>query len=81
MSDLDLLSISDVSAVLNRSVDTLRRWDKQGWLKPSVRMWDGTRLYKPDYIRHFHSLWSTGASPQDACSKIYEQYHQDAQSA
>ncbi|MBD2157317.1 MerR family DNA-binding transcriptional regulator [Leptolyngbya sp. FACHB-16] len=75
MSNTQLLAIGEVATALNRSIDTIRRWDRQNWLKPSVRRWDGTRLYRTDYIEHFRNLLNQGMSPQKALEQIYEQYH------
>lgn len=61
-----LWSIGEAAIALDRSIDTLRRWDKSGWLVPTMRMKDGTRLYDPAYIRQFHSLWTGGMSPREA---------------
>ncbi|WP_375539712.1 MerR family transcriptional regulator [Oscillatoria sp. FACHB-1407] len=75
MSDSNLLAIGEVATALSRSIDTIRRWDRQGWLKPSVRQWDGTRLYRADYVAHFKRLLAQGAAPKEALEQIYAQYH------
>lgn len=75
MSNSELLAIGEVATALNRSIDTIRRWDRQGWFKPSVRQWDGTRLYKTDYVAHFQRLLVQGTAPKEALEQIYEQYH------
>jgi DNA-binding transcriptional MerR regulator len=75
----DLLPIGEVAIILKRSIHSLRRWDKQGWLKPSAKLWDGSRLYRPDYIHHFRDLLIKGVHPQVASESIYGQYHQEVQ--
>lgn len=39
------LLISEVALKLKRSITTLRRWEKEGKLKPSKRLKNGWRVY------------------------------------
>ncbi len=44
------LSVSQVAALLGISIGTLRRWDKDGYLKPSFRTMGGHRRYDLHYL-------------------------------
>ena len=45
VNDETRISIKDAAAMMGVSVDTLRRWDKDGRLKPAGRTLGGWRYY------------------------------------
>ena len=49
MDDIELLTISTAARVLNRSVFTLRQWERQGKLVP-IRDSGGRRLYNAEEV-------------------------------
>lgn len=57
----NLINIEEVAELLNVSLSTLRRWDKE-WRLKSIRVWNGHRKYDKDAIfallsqqKHSHS--------------------------
>lgn len=53
MADNELLTISEAAEILGISVDTLRRWDKNGKLSPTKTSDAGYRLYDRSQIEFF----------------------------
>lgn len=52
---LHIVGIGAMSQLIGRSPDTLRRWEKDGLLKPS-RDRNGRRVYSPDDVERCRSL-------------------------
>ena len=55
----ELIKIGKAAKMLGRSIDTLRRWDKYGVLKPSMRI-NGIRYYSHEAIERFLKGDSSG---------------------
>jgi hypothetical protein len=45
--------------ILGIHVETLKRWDTSGRLKPTVRTPSGHRRYELDYIKNYYSTWDS----------------------
>lgn len=57
--DTKLVKIGEASKLLSISIDTLRRWEKKGWIKV-VRTPGGTRFYDISQIRKLNSSLKRG---------------------
>src|SRR3989338_8910290 len=55
MTEKELITISEVAEMLGVSIDTLRRWDKSGKLKPTTTSGAGYRLYSRSQIELFRN--------------------------
>ncbi|PIR87163.1 MAG: hypothetical protein COU11_01975 [Candidatus Harrisonbacteria bacterium CG10_big_fil_rev_8_21_14_0_10_49_15] len=74
----NLLKIGEVAALLGVSIDTLRRWDRQGRLKPSITKLSGHRLYDHATIRAMVSdpvlkieQWAKTGEKDEVLSRYY----------
>ena len=45
------IPIGELAEKAHVSLQTLRRWDRLGQLKPAMRLTNGTRLYTPEQVR------------------------------
>ena len=60
MTEKEIITISEAAEILGVSIDTLRRWDKSGKLKPVKTSGAGYRLYSQSQIELFlNDLLST----------------------
>lgn len=59
-----LYTIREAAVAIGRSAATLRRWERQGLIKPARRdLRTGTRLYSHDDIRELVRFVGRDASP------------------
>lgn len=49
----NFLTAGQLAETLHVSLTTVRRWDKSGKLKPSMRLRDGTRLYSAKQVQDY----------------------------
>lgn len=52
-TDGELFTVTDAARILDISVQTLRLWDKKGFLKPTLVMNRGVRLYSKNDLEKF----------------------------
>lgn len=52
MTDINTyIPIGELAKKAHVSLQTLRRWDRVGQLKPAMQLRNGTRLYTPEQVR------------------------------
>lgn len=73
-----LFKISEAAKILGVSIDTLRRWDKKGYLKSVRASTCGHRYYKEEDLEFFLNdifvmarNWVLAESPQEPAGKFY----------
>lgn len=78
MKNDTLLSIGETSKILGVSIQTLRRWDNKGVLKPFRAGARGKRFYKQEDVRLFLNdlpevawKWASGAIPTEPAKEFY----------